>query len=62
MLTKEQIRIRLDNHSLLLRALVEMLISAGVISQQHLREKVISRGLVWRTKAIRDLIRMIKPH
>ena len=57
MLSKDQIRIRLDNHSMLLRALVEMLINKGVINEQQLREKVISRGLHWRNKALRDLMR-----
>lgn len=61
MLRKDQIRDRVESNSLLLRALVEMLINAGVINQQQLRETLISRGLVWRIKALRDLMRMLKP-
>lgn len=59
LLKKDQIRNRLESNSLLLRALVEMLIKAGVINEQQLREKLISRGLVWRIKALRDLMKML---
>jgi hypothetical protein len=45
---------------MLLRALLEMLIKTGVINEQQLREKLISRGLVWRIKRLRDLMRMLK--
>ena len=59
-LKKEQIRVRLDSQSLLLRALVETLSKAGVINEQQLRETVISRGLYWRNRALRDLMRILK--
>ena len=58
-LRKDQIRNRLESNTLLLRALVEMLIKTGVINEQQLREKVISRAIVWRIKALRDLMRML---
>ncbi len=59
---KDQLRTRLDSHSLLLRALVELLINAGVINEQRLHEMVVSRGLTWRIKGLRDLLKMLKPH
>lgn len=59
---KDQLRTRLDSHSLLLRALVEMLINAGVINEQRLHEMVVNRGLTWRIKGLRDLLKMLKPH
>ena len=59
MLRKDHVKNRLDSHSLLLRALVEVLSNAGVINQQQLREKLISRSLVWRIKALRDILKML---
>jgi hypothetical protein len=59
-LTKHQIKIRLDSHQMLLRALLEMLINAGVINEEQLRETAISRSLYWRNKALRDLLKMLK--
>jgi hypothetical protein len=59
---KDQLRTRLDSHSLLLRALVEVLINAGVTTEQRLHEMVVSRGLTWRIKGLRDLLKMLKPH
>jgi hypothetical protein len=62
MVEKDQLRTRLDSHSLLLRALVEVLINAGVTTEQRLHEMVVSRGLTWRIKGLRDLLKMLKPH
>ena len=39
---------------------VDVLVNAGVTNQQQLRETAISRGLHWRIKALRDLLRMLK--
>ena len=59
---KDQLKTRLDSHSLLLRALVEMLIREGVINEQRLHDKVVSRGLIWRIEGLKDLLKMLKPH
>lgn len=59
---KDQLKTRLDSHSLLLRALVEMLIREGVINEQRLHDKVVSRGLIWRIEGLQDLLKMLKPH
>lgn len=58
---KDQIRIRLDSQSLLLRLLIEMLIKEGVINEQQLHGKLVSRGIDWRVKELRDLLRQLKP-
>ena len=56
---KDQIRIRLDSQSLLLRLLIEMLIKEGVINEQQLHGKLVSRGLDYHTKELRDLLRLL---
>lgn len=59
MVRKDQIRIRLDSQSLLLRLLIEMLIKEGVINEQQLHGNLVSRGLDWHNKELRDLLREI---
>jgi hypothetical protein len=56
---KDQIRIRLDSQSLLLRLLIEMLIKEGVINEQQLHGILVSRGLDWHNKELRDLLRLL---
>lgn len=58
-LTKDQIKDRLDSHSSILKAIVEALINKGVIDDHQLRETVIIRGLYWRNKAVRDALKQL---
>lgn len=58
--TRQQLETRLDGHSLLLRALVQECIESGAVSEQRIRERMISRGLTFKPEALRELLRMLK--
>lgn len=58
-MTKDQLKIRLESQEMTLKALIDSLIKQGVINEQQLHDTVVSRGLYWRNKALRDVLKML---
>lgn len=58
-LKKDQIKIRLESQEMALKALIDSLIKAGVINEQQLHDNIVSRGLHWRNKALRDVLKQL---
>lgn len=54
---KDQIKVRLDSQAMTLKVLIDSLIKKGVINEQNLHDSLVSRGLYWRNKALREVLK-----
>ena len=55
----DQIKIRLESQEMALKVLIASLIKQGVINEQQLHDNLVSRGLHWRNKALRDALKQL---